>query len=170
MWQWANQNAAAVQALGTVFALALALAIAWKGHRQSILEGRRRREEALESVSTIAAWAAAMIAEAEQNMADPDLRYRYFLGSYDAHLFAMAEAALERIPLHDLPQANLIAEILTLVQALGRVKRIMSQLSELSATAFPDELPSGTLGQLAEQRLSAAKASEEIQAAVFAYQ
>lgn len=169
MWQWVDQNAAAVQAIGTLVALAIALAIAWRASRQVAAEARRRREEVLEATSAIVAWAAGMIAEAAQNMADPDNRYRYFLGAYEDRQFAIAETALERIPLHRLAHANLISQFLKLSQALGRARHIISQFNELSATAFPAELPTEMLGALEEQRVTAQKAADEIHAAVFAY-
>lgn len=142
MWDWG-----AVQAVGTIFAIGVAIYVPWQQHENDLKRMRQQqREERLlriESAAAIAINAMNKIEEAwKHTVQKPENTLGYIMEAYNRQEFEQAQAALHEINVADLPDWEMVRPILELrdlVIRAGSLVDLIGRAQSDPAAGDPDE-------------------------------
>ncbi len=133
-WNWINQNSGGVQAVGSVIAILIAVAIAWLSHWFDVRRSKdaQRREDArvLETVASIVINAMNLIQIAKEQLCDNrgTLTESYFNKVYDARAFRTAGEALREVPIAQLPNFEVVKPVLGMRHLILEADKMVAQI------------------------------------------
>jgi hypothetical protein len=117
--------AAWAQGLGSVLAIGIAIYVVHRQVRAASELEKSRQLQKLEAVGAIAVQASVRINEALDALrSDAHLR-GYIDEGPGVTIFRYIEQGLSNVPLHDVPDATVIAHVWALIDALDRTKRLV---------------------------------------------
>lgn len=115
---WLNSNAAAIQAVGSVVAILIAVGVAWLSHwldiRRSQRAVRLEKVQALEAVASIVINAMNLIETAKEQVCDcgGESLLNYCTEIHDPGAFELAAEALREIPIAQLPDFEVVKPVI----------------------------------------------------------